>query len=44
MYSHKLSQYKNKLNILAQLFRKMLFYIKPNTISIGISGITDHPL
>ena len=35
---------KYTVNIHAQLFRYLLCYMKPDTISIIISGITDLPL
>ena len=35
---------KYTINIHAQLFCYLLFYIKPDMVSIIISGITDLPL
>ena len=41
---YEINYLKYTNNIPARLFRNLLFYMQPDTISIIISGITDLPL
>ena len=44
LFGHHINYLKYTNNIPAQFFHYLLFYMKQNTMSIIISGITDLPL
>ena len=44
IYAYHINYLRYTNSIAAQFFRALLFYMKPDTINISISGITDRQL